>query len=295
MKGKQGNLNRSAMERELWEELNDGSEEGGEALTPEQMNRLVEGLSRFTVEPPKADDTKRLAAALSARWEEGRQAAAGRKRRKLSELGLLVHLMSWLRPQIRLFAWPFWVVSAAIVLIGGLLGSLFGEINAAQPLVFVTPLLAALSVCYVFRSFGTPMFELELSMPVSPIQLVFGRLTLIVAYDVVLTTLVSLLAKHPADVGAFIASWLIPLGVSSLAALVVMLYYGILSGLLMSVFVWAVQLILNERLGMLYIFSGESYPDWLASKLIGFGLIVVLCLLAWHKSAKLRVPERVTG
>lgn len=295
MNGENGNPKRPDKASELWKELNDGSEERREALTLEQMNRLVEGLSRFTVESPKTDDTKRLTAALGARWEEGRQAAAGRKRSKLSEMGLLVHMLGWLRPQIRLFAWPFWIVSAVIVLIGGLMGVLFGDINAAQPLVFVTPLLAALSVCYVFRSFGTPMFELELSMPVSPVQLIFGRLTLIVVYDVVLTTLVSLLVKHPANVGAFIASWLIPLGVSSLVALVVMLYYGILSGLLMSVFVWAVQLLMNERLGMLYIFSGEAYPEWLASKLIGFGLIVVLCLLSWHKSAKLRVPERVPG
>jgi hypothetical protein len=167
---------------------------------------------------------------------------------------------------------------------------LFKE-DATQPLVIIVPAVAALSVFGAFRSYGTPMFRLEMSMPISPAQLVYGRLLLIVGYDVLLALAASLLmGASMKELGLHIINWLMPLGISSMAALAAMLYMKLSGAIVTSLLVWSLQLILNDRLGMFYWFGSYQEADWTMSKLVGGLFIIVLAGFVHWKIARMQQP-----
>jgi hypothetical protein len=269
---------------EVWKELGvqTGSEE---SLSQDQLDEVTYALERYTIDTPTLEDSRRLMNALSAARNYTIEHST--RKRELSTWNRLLRIMRVVRSQTRLLSLPFWLISAFIMLLGGWSG-IFVKANMVQPLIFIVPAVAAIGVCAAFRSYGTPMFRLELSLPISPAQLIYGRLLLIVGYNVLLALAASLLVDSPIkEIGILIVNWLIPLGVSSLVALTAMLYMKLSSAVITSLLVWSVQLLLNDKLGVFYLFS--RYQDgWAMSKIVGCSLIVALALLVQWKIARIQ-------
>lgn len=254
---------------------------------------LRQFLERYTIEEPTAGDTAQFAAGLLRHWDtaEGTSVAPA----SAATAGKPLRLLQVIQSQLKLFQWPFWLASAFILVLGVLVEFAAGSESAVQPFIFTAPLLAALGVCFAFRSYGTPMFRLEMSLPVTPMLLIFGRLTIIVAYHSIIGVFLSLLLAGGAGSGiaAYVLSWLVPLGAASLLALIVMLYAGLYPGILVSVLIWSIQLWGNKHLGMFYLFSAESSGYWLESKLLGVLLILLLTGLLWLRIRRLQSNGRM--
>lgn len=139
-----------------------------------ETDRLVAALAPFL---PAADS--RFGGELAAAW-----AGAGG--------GWLAGTLAAVSPQVRLLRRPFWIASAAVVAAGlplldpGLRAVLGIDLTYAAFLVITAPALAALGVAYAFRSAGTGRAEVELACPLTPAQLVLGRLFWVAAYDAAL-------------------------------------------------------------------------------------------------------------
>lgn len=284
----------------IWQELNETESEESATSDPiseEAFGRITGMLDRYTADAPTAEDSKRLIEALHAARDSSARLRSvpvpGSKTASKNRLGRILHVVM---TQVRLFSWTFWLVSAFIVLLGAWSG-LFANSGTAHPLLIVVPLLAALSVCVAFRSYGTPMFELEMSLPISPSQLVYGRLLLIIVYDIALA-LAGLLMFGSFSNGwiVLIADLLVPLGVTVLLALTALLYMKLYAAALVSVFVWTVQLFVNDRLGVFYLLNGSSSdPLWLQSKLTGCIVAAVLGFVMHLKVSRMRLEVRVQG
>lgn len=246
-------------------------------------------LARYTIEAPTTDDTAQFAAGLLRHWDSAEEPSP------VAGIGKPFHMLQMIQAQLKLFQWPFWLASAAVLVLGLLVETVAGSEAAVQPFIFTAPLLAALGVCFAFRSYGTPMFRLEMSLPVTPMLLIFGRLTIIVAYNSILGICLSLflVGGTGSGIAAYVFSWLVPLGVTCLSALIVMLYAGLNVGIFMSVLVWSVQLWLNKHLGMFYIFSAETSGYWMESKVIGVLLILLLTGLLWLRIRWLKSSGRL--
>jgi len=265
----------------IWNDLED--QDRNEQSRREIAN-AIDKLERYTVPTPATKETADFASLLGKRWESERKPTFVETMRKSARVLLII------QPHLNLFKGAFWFASLCIAALGLLLDRFAADESAVQPFLFTAPLLAALSVCFAFRSYGTPMFQLEMSMPLSPVQLIFGRLTLVVVYDIAIALLFSIPIAGNQGFAAFIFSWLVPLGVTSFTALAVMLYSGLYAGLISSLALWMVQLVMNKHLGILYLFSKNTNALWLQSKIAGCLIIVLLFAVLWNKIRKLGVP-----
>lgn len=272
-----------------WKELESFLEEDDQ-LDELELHSVIKSLSQYTIEKP-LEPTHILAQRLSQQWEKVIEI-----REEQPTLGLPMHVLNLVRPQVQLFRFPFWIISAFILILGGWLGTIFHS-GSVHPFAFTTPLIAALSVCLAFRTFDEPMFELEMSFPISATQLIFARLSIIVVYNIAIALLISFVVHgFSASIGLYIINWLIPLGLSSLLALVVMLYYGYYAGLLSSLVLWVIQLTINEHLGILFFFGSDvGSGQWLTSKLLGITLIIIMLFAVWHKTTRLFTGRRLNG
>lgn len=140
----------------------------------------------------------------------------------------LYHVLGLVRPQIQLLGWPFWL-SSTVVLSMGLLVLPSNTHQSMIPLLVLAPLLAVLSVAYAFRSYSYGVIEWEKSCPISPTQLVLGRLSIIVFYDMLLSSLVSFSLYNrgiSASLGILILAWLAPLLALAGLTLILSLRFG---------------------------------------------------------------------
>ncbi|MBP1996336.1 hypothetical protein [Paenibacillus eucommiae] len=271
------------------EEGRPGVELSEAELLESEQTELLHFLDVYTVEVPSTKDTASFSAELVQRWESTSIQAPVKK------AGRLRLVLQMVGSQMALFKGAFWLASLAVVLLGMLFEVVAADQSAIRPFIFTAPLLAALSVCFAFRSFGTSMFILEMSFPVTPMILIFGRLTLVIAYNTFLGIGISLLLTgFTAEIGGFVISWLVPLGFTCLLALVLMLYFGLFVGVFGSVAVWSIQLWMNEQLGYLYIFSGRTNVYWMESKTGGIVVIAVLVAILCYKIRKLNAAGGMT-
>jgi hypothetical protein len=136
-------------------------------------------------------------------------------------------------------------------------------------LIVLIPLIAGLSVSCSFRSIGTPMFELELSFPMTPLQWMLGRLTVVVFYETGLALAASFLLTRGwlnESLPVFVISWLVPLGLYCAGTLALTLRFGTWHGAWIMALLWIAQLPLHKYLGPLYFVSDTHHPHWASSK-----------------------------
>jgi hypothetical protein len=294
---------------ELWTELGEeiSKDKNGAAFTHEQLSEVAEALDRYTLAMPTASDTERLLERMALAECFGKREVSQRRTGLdgfLEEDGeyscepegawlRFKSITRVVRSQTRLFDWPFWLVSAFLILLGGWLGFYAEGRPGINPLVMIVPLLAALSVCAAFRTFGTPMFELEMTMPVTPAQLVYGRLCLILGVDMVLALAVSpMAASGKQDLGGLIADWLLPLAVTSMAALAAVLYVRPFPAAGISLAIWAALLLLNHNQVSSGALDGSRVivSDGMVRILAAAALAVSFALIH-HRIAKLSRSE----
>jgi hypothetical protein len=136
--------------------------------------------------------------------------------------------------QVGLLRPSFWLVSLAIVAVGALI-VLSGLSNQQTNMLrALGPLLAVLSVSSIMRSRQLGVLELELSCPVSPLQLALARMVVVLGYDIGLGLVFSVvlsasgqgrgqIEEIDASLLALILHWLAPLLLVSGVALLLSL------------------------------------------------------------------------
>jgi hypothetical protein len=95
----------------------------------------------------------------------------------------------WLRlawAQTELLEGPFWWSSLLLSAVGLFLGLSYGSAFTILCLVFLSPLIAAAGVAYIFRPATRTIWELERLSLVQPFELLYARLALILMMNILL-------------------------------------------------------------------------------------------------------------
>ncbi|QGQ95554.1 hypothetical protein EHS13_12015 [Paenibacillus psychroresistens] len=280
------------------QELND------DQLSDEELQQLAQRLPRYTAIEPSVHQTRMLIERMRPHMQHDSKLptlispppmirfSEILEQREASRLNGWARIKQYLLPQAQLLAWSFWLVSALVVVLGTFLYILFGGDLAqvfstyqwhTHPLILLIPLLTGFSLSYSFRSYGTPMYELELSFPITPAQWLLSKLSIIVLYDIMLGTAASLIIYSLTPTTGiasfsllpFIVSWLVPLCLYCVGSVACMLRFGTLIGSLVMAAAWFIQLFMMNKLGPFYFLSDPSYGQWQESKWIGL-LITLL-------------------
>ncbi|MFD2170514.1 hypothetical protein [Tumebacillus lipolyticus] len=275
--------------QDIWRELEpifreEADKGDAEEWCQEAFEGTTRGLERYRVEGPSDEQTKALLARLTPLVAEPERLRFA-DRLPHAEPGsapLWVALIRFLAPQVRLFSKSFWIVSAVIMMIGALAMPLIGR-SGINSFVFVSTFVAGIGVFYALRSYGTPMSKLEATFPVSPVEMMLGRLGIIVLYDMILALAASVLLSLTGQTGplfAFIIGWLAPLCFCTALAFAAIVRFGPRIGAGLSLAVWAAQLALRDLLGPFYFMSDTGYAYWGSSRIIAFAMTAMLIFVA---------------
>jgi hypothetical protein len=190
-----------------------------QGLSPNEAEDVAPTLLRLRAWSPAVLDqtaVERLTAQLQdyVSGHASRRAVPVTRAPVINDPGWLWHqfvFLVWIaRLQVRVVRPAFWVSSAVVVLLGGLVVLARPESERALLLYLVAPLVGYLSVAMAFRGMGLGLLECELACPPSARQLVVARLTIVLAYTFGLGICLSFASGW--DTAAFLSgSWLAPL------------------------------------------------------------------------------------
>ncbi len=149
----------------------------------------------------------------------------------------------WIRLALQqgsVFEKPFWVASLIIMLLG-----LLFSLGDSLPVLFsmLAPGMAALGVAYSFR--GGTIKEIELTCPVTPYQIVLGRMLVIFVFNTVLGFAGSMvLAGYGSGVvfSDLVIEWLAPMLLLTGMALVTAVWFNSLVSAAGSISLWVLLL-----------------------------------------------------
>lgn len=179
-----------------------------EALAPALLR-----LNEWQAPRPTAADTQRLLARLLPFLPGASPVRQALRERQRSQRGRLAALLEIARAQVSIFHPTFWVLSAAVMLVGA--AAMLSNASLDQSLLLraIGPFLAYLGTTTAFRGGGLRVLEFELACPPSPIQLALARLVIVLGYDVGLGLLVSLMlwAQDKTSFLTLTLHWLMPL------------------------------------------------------------------------------------
>ena len=148
-----------------------------------------------------------------------------------------------LRSQAPLVQREIWSASAAVI---GL-GTVAALIAAHSGFIYVlAPLMAAACVAMIYGPDNDPAYELALSTPASPRQILLARLALVFGYNLVLVlaaTLALLPVLPEPLLGSLVLAWLAPMTFLSAAALVLSLWTGALNAISITYIAWLSHLV----------------------------------------------------
>lgn len=199
--------------RRMWDEVDN------ERLPPHVASAMAEKLANEHL--PTPDPTHKasvLAAMRAAVFERTRVFEAGdRSFRAALDRGT-EHVGTWrlldtIRPQLALLPWPFWAITAALVVLGACVFPFVADWGPAA-LTVTVPLIGLVGLIYTLRASSSGMREWEASCPVAPFQLALARLVIVLTCSIVASLLGSLLLMQH-DFGVSLAgltvSWFAPL------------------------------------------------------------------------------------
>jgi len=184
--------------------------------TPEEIADLTPALLRLAAwQAPAlaAADTNALLAHLLPLLPTVSPVRQAIRARRQSQRGRLAWLLETARAQISILRPSFWLVSAAVIVLGALVVLRAGNPDQTLLLRAIGPFLAYLGTISAFRGGHLRVLEFELACLPSPVQLAIARLVIVLGYDVGLGLLLSL-ALWAGGVDNFLAltlSWLMPL------------------------------------------------------------------------------------
>lgn len=207
------------------------------------MRRLAE----WQAPQPSAAATQRLLAQMSSTlpaFSPVRQAIRQHWQRRDSGVGVL---LATARVQVNLFGLAFWLISALITVVGGVV-VLIGKFPDHGLLLRASgPFLAYLGTTIAFRGTRAHALECELACPPSSVLLTLARLVIVLGYDVGLALVLSLAfwAGGAAQAWALTLSWFMPLLLVTGIALLLTLRLSVQTAASLAYGCWLAVLAIN--------------------------------------------------
>lgn len=296
--------------RRLWLELNDerdsakqGEDSGSvhsemraseaEELTYRRFLETATMMERFQVAGPTDDQTRAVLARLAQEHRRAQEDERIHSPERFADQLLYTQavptsirsrMLRTILSQTTLFSPWFWFVSALVIMAGAVFMPFsYGE--DFNSFILMLSLVSGASVFYALRSYGQPMAVLEATFPMHPAEVAVGRFCIILLYDIVLAFAASFGLFGVGLTGPlapFIVSWLVPLCLCASLAFFVILRFGLRIGAILSVAVWASQLLMGEMLGPFYVMSGIGYAYWGMSRWLGAGLTVIIGVAGYY-------------
>ena len=192
--------------------------------------------------------------------------------------------------QAALLRAPFWWAGALVLLLG--LGAALLKGSGLLPLLFVflTPVLAAAGVAYAFRPETRTLWELERLTPVRPLELLYTRLLIILAFDAFLSLVLLAMVWVQAPqlvLWRFLLAWLGPMLALTGLALYATVRWGPTPGAVLPLGLWGAfvlvgwwQAVAQAEASSARIVSAGETVTWLLSQINTSTTILVACLLA---------------
>lgn len=206
----------------------------------------VRGTSRRASPPSAAVD-----AALA------RVRTAPMKREQARGSSVLRRAWGLLRSQAFLVQREIWPASAAVMALGISVALLSEQIGA---IYFLAPLVAAASLSMLFTPENDPAYELTLATPTSSWKVLLARLSIVSAYNLLLSlaaALALLVIVPPGFFGALILGWLAPMAFLSALALLLSLWIGTSNAIALTYILWIAQYLPHQAIG-----AWMASPAW---------------------------------
>lgn len=229
-------------------------------LTPaeiEQLNQTITKLASFTISKPSQVSTDNLVQSLKQylphtknQFDTPIEVSAITQR--------VIGLLQLLRPQISIFAAPFWFISALTMVLGVYLNTQTMNQSEFIPLLMIAPLVIALGIVYAFRNVDERIVELEKTAALSWIQLVLARMVIILGYNNIIVLFLSLIIHFSLPqlpLFNLLISWFAPLALWSSIALAGTLKFGQWYGVGGSLAIWAFQFVLYTPFPQFSLFT----------------------------------------
>ncbi len=299
--------NRSELRNELHLEEQATDDTDSVLRNEADMEELFHKLERFTVDGPSERSEKALLAlatsyALSSatNTESTPPTVTLRQRtiRPMPRTGKVrMQLLQRMVAQAGTIHWLFWLCSAIAICVAATLQAYVQKRYTDGPDMLLIALLIVpvASVAYSLRSLRTPMGELEATFQVTPAQLMVARIGIILGYHIGLGLMVySVLAAVGYSSGTgnvivhLITMLLLPLCLSTFSAFAAMLCFGTWPGTAVVFALGAIQFMAGDKLGVFQLFSEYGSPGWLASKLMGIGIVLTLAVAIYLLANKKR-------
>ncbi len=222
----------------------------------EAMNESITGLSGYTIPQPSQTDTAQLIEQIGVLRARARQRNFRGQMEQVGRPTGLLGLLELIQPQISVFEYPFWLVSAVALVLGSCLVPIYlGNGQQSVPLLMFSPLIIACGVAYAFRGFHD---ELENTAALRWQELVFARMAIILGYNS-LIAFPLILVIHRTLAGPtlmhIILSWLAPLTLWASVALWSSLRFGSAFGVGSALGLWLLQLAVGNFAPRLYMFT----------------------------------------
>ena len=180
-----------------------------------------------------------------------------------------------------------WTVSALVMALGFVIALLAERAAVIQ---LLAPLVAAGSIAMLYGPENDPAIELALATTTSPRQVLLARLALVFGYDLLLALVASfgLLALVPVELlGDLILGWLAPMTFLSALALLLSLWIGANTAIMISYLAWLARFIaaglvdqaeyvVSEKLARLLI----GYQQFWGQSLLILSLAALLAIWA---------------
>ncbi len=191
-----------------------------------------------TVEAPRGMADRALARARQPR------AGGADWMQRLRHIGLL------LRSQMPLVHREIWPASALVIGLG-FIAALIAE--RAGFVYALAPLIAAACVSLIYGPENDPAYELTISTPTSPRQILLARLVLVFGYNLalVIAAMLALLPALPDQqpvLGTLALNWLAPMTFLSAAALALSLWIGATNAISITYVAWLGQFLAGPLL-----------------------------------------------
>lgn len=265
-----------------------------QALSPQEQAILDAKLPRYTVADPTQAETLALLGKLLPHLQPNPVIAPDPPTPRFSELlegaqtkpyeaTVWSRMLGWLGVHV---STPHRVMGASILLLCLIIGWAEPSLASSLPggerlswLPFLLPLFTGVTLSFSLRSLGTPMLELERSLPISPAYRLMSRAIAIVstcALAALAASTLLVLWTAPYGLLSLMLSWLSPLLLYCAGTVWLMLRFGPVSGSLSMALLWVTQPFLLEALGVFYFIGDPVMTGWLTSKLIALGFVCIL-------------------
>ncbi|NLJ80907.1 MAG: hypothetical protein GX335_07775 [Firmicutes bacterium] len=276
------------LEMKLGFRLTDIDEEPTESEV-QALNKSISKLSGYTIPRPSPTDTKHLIDQIGILRTQERQKDFRNLMGNVGRPKGLLGLLQLIQPQISIFEYPFWIVSAVALILGSYLVPLYiGNGQRPVPLLMFSPLIIACGVAYAFRGFND---ELENTVALRWQDLVFARMAIILGYNSLIAfplLLVAYRALSGPPLMHLILSWLAPLTLWASVALWSSLRFGSVFGAGSAVGLWFLQLAVRNSAPQLYMFTMATTGSEL---IVRIAVVFAGLTFLWITSTKKNVSE----